>query len=91
MMFPISRMDRTVPGKIKQTFTYVHARMRDNIKGARSFCMKPQSDRLRGKTGTSHGSHDFLEFSRSKVQFVGGRFAKEMRVLLGSFGRQLAG
>ena len=27
---------------------------------------------------TSHGSHHFLKFSRSRVQFVGGKFAKEM-------------
>ena len=45
---------------------------------ARSFCMKPQLDQCRGRTGTSHVSHHFLKFSRSRVQFVGGRFAKEM-------------
>ena len=45
---------------------------------ARSFCTKHQSDQCRGRTGTSHGSHHFLKFSRSRVQFVGGKFAKKM-------------
>ena len=35
-------------------------------------------DQRRGRTRTFHGSRHFLEFSRSRVQFVGGRFAKEM-------------
>ena len=45
---------------------------------ARSFCTKHQSDQFRGRTGISHGSYHFLKFSRSRVQFVGGKFAKEM-------------
>ena len=76
-MFLISRKDRTVPGKIKQTFTYVHARMQDNIKGVRSFSMKPQSDRSRGRTGTSRGSHHFLGVFKIKGPICRWKVCKE--------------
>ena len=61
-----------------QTDLHACALMQDNTTRARSFCTKHPSDPSRGRTGTSHGSHHFLECSRSKVQFVGGQFVKRI-------------
>ena len=89
MMFHVSGRDRSVTRKNKMTFMYVQEFMQGSIREVRSFCMKSQLDQRRGRTRTFHGSRHFLEFSRSRVQFVSGRFAKEMRVLL--FVRQAIG